>query len=900
MSPKQHASVDGCDLGDRHADAENAAPVDGRCEHACQIDALREQLREVERLLAGLSREVAGLRAELAARPSEPTTSTPSPTPASPSTRRPASGITMSASPQMVQPTLRATPDGGRVDGRSSREAKIALFRELFAGRDDVYARRWESSAKGTSGWMPVHAGSSQTPRQAWEYLPLTDEVIASHLAGRETVGLYPLRQDDTCRLLAVDFDGEGWQLDAQAFVEVAEAVGVPAAVEVSRSGDGAHVWIFFAAPVPAAQARAMGAGLLRETMALRCELDLASYDRFFPSQDHLPERGFGNLIALPLQGECRHERNTTVFIDPATFTPYEDQFAFLDSLTRMTPSQVHEVTDGLRPVEVGPEARLHVPKVRSDPAPSATIEARLAGMLAIERAGIPSGLYASLKHLATLSNPAFYKNENLRLSNHATPRFIRCHVEDLEHLYLPRGLTDQATALVAAAGSRLMVRDERTDPDPLEFTFHGELRDEQAEAVDRLAEHDLGVLEAPPGAGKTVIGCALIARHRTPTLIIVDRKPLMDQWRQRLRTHLDVEAGQIGGGKQRPTGTVDIAMIQTVTRNDDVPALLDGYGLVLVDECHHVPAPTVERAIRSIDARRWVGLTATPQRPDGLKDIMVMQCGPIRHRIQPDVDRLARTLRVHHTRLSVTDATDGLSRSELLALINATLVDDTDRDQQVSQDIVDAMGRGRNCLVLTSRTEHVERLAATLRHAGFDPLVLYGSLATSKRNAVHYQLEQDDRQLLLVATDRYIGEGFDCPRLDTLFLAFPISARQRIIQYVGRILRDQPGKHDVEVHDYLDERVPILAAMYRRRLPGYTQLGFTPELEPAPTGPRLAPRRPTRESATPGPPTAPTEPAPDAAKVRAWARDAGLEVAERGRLSAHVLQAYQQAHRSP
>ncbi len=242
--------------------------------------------------------------------------------------------------------------------------------------------------------------------------------------------------------------------------------------------------------------------------------------------------------------------------------------------------------------------------------------------------------------------------------------------------------------------------------------------------------------------------------------------------------------------------------MIQTVSRSHDFQGLLDGYGLVLVDGCHQMPAPTVERAIRTIETRRWVGLTARPQRPDRL------------------------------------------SRSELLALITATLIDDMDRDRQICQDIADATGRGRNCLALTERTEHVEWLTAELRRHGFDPMVLYGSLTTSQRNAVHGQIEQDDRLLLLVATDRYIGEGFDCPRLDPLFLTFPIPAKQRIVQYVGRILRTQPAKHAVEMHDYLDSQVPVLAAMYRRRVLGDTPFGFAPTLEAAPTGSLPSPRR--------------------------------------------------------
>ncbi|MEX0659917.1 MAG: histone-like nucleoid-structuring protein Lsr2, partial [Egibacteraceae bacterium] len=638
-----------------------------------------------------------------------------------------------------------------------------------------------------------------------------------------------------------------------------------------------------------------MGAALLREAIALRGELDLDSYDRFFPSQDHLPERGFGNLIALPLQGQCRRQRHTTVFVDPPTFEPWPDQFAFLDRVQRLSPVDVRRIIEDLRPVVVGPQARLHRSTLRADPDPPATIRAQLAGMLAIRRAGIPPGLYASLKHLAVLHNPAFHKNERLRMSNHATPRFIRCYAEDLEHLYLPRGVTEAAAALVAEAGSRLEIHDVRSEPPPLEVTFTGALRELQAEAVEELARHELGVLEAPPGAGKTVMGCALIARHATPTLVLVDRRELLDQWRAQLRTHLEIDAGQIGAGKRTQTRAVDIATFQTVVRKQH-PDELDGYGLVIIDECHRVAAPTIERTVREVRARRWLGLTATPQRPDGLKEVMVMQCGPIRHRIDQVDDDLVRLLHVHDTQLAVDMPTDGLTRGEVLALLYESIVDNQARTGQVCDDVARALRDGRNCLVLSGRTAHVETLAAGLRDRGFDPLVLHGRLKVTQRRAVHARLAEQ-RQVLLVATDRYIGEGFDCPRLDTLFLAFPVSASQRIEQYAGRVVRAHPGKDTAEVHDYRDADVPMLKAMHNRRKAGYRKLRFATDPTAA-----SAPRLPLPAASHPPVthPKAPAEraaPAATTAAVRAWARTAGFAVGERGRLPGEVWQAYRADH---
>ncbi len=482
--------------------------------------------------------------------------------------------------------------------------------------------------------------------------MPLTDDVVAEHLwDSPPTVGLYVMLAHSMCRLLVCDFDDASWRLDAAAYAQVAAAAGVPVAVEVSRSGEGAHVWTFFTEPVAAADARALGAALLREAMAVRGELGLDSYDRLFPSQDFVPKRGFGNLIALPLQGRCRRQSRTTVFVDPGTWEQFPDQFAFLSSVGRSDRRQVLDTVERLQPPTVGPATRLRRSPLAGEPAPPDVIGAELAGMLAIRPAGLPPSLLASLKHLASLHNAEFHDMQRMGFSVWNTPRFIRCYVETLEHLHLPRGVVDEARSLVEEAGSRLEVTDVRPSPPPLEFTFTGTPRDEtQRRAIDAMAGHDLGVLVAPPGAGKTVMACALVAHHGVPTLVLVDRAPLLKQWQDRLGAFLGLpkeKIGQLGGGKSRRTGVLDRAMLQTLARHDDPATLQDGYGLVVVDECHHVAAETFERAIRDIAARRWLGLTATPKRTDHRDQIMLMHCGPVRHRVAAGTD-LVQTVQVH------------------------------------------------------------------------------------------------------------------------------------------------------------------------------------------------------------------------------------------------------------
>lgn len=460
-------------------------------------------------------------------------------------------------------PSLLSTATvGSPVDERSSEEARLALFRSLFGARSDVFATRWENASTSRSGWSPATRGGPYRQRGARvEHLPLSDEILTAHLLGQQTVGIYPLLRGDTCALLVCDFDKGSWVLDALAYLDACHAQGVPAVLERSRSGDGGHVWVFFESRVPASAARALGAALLRTAMAARAEMDLSSYDRFFPSQDFLPKAGYGNLIALPLQGE-RAQAGTTVFLDPTTLTPYPDQWAFLSSVARLAPEAVSDLVATLRPAEAGPAVSLAELARRGGPPPPPVVRGQIAGRLSIERAGLPPALIAGLKHLGSVANPEFYEKQRMRFSTWKTPRFISCYSEDLEWLHLPRGLTEQVARLLDDLGSRLDLDDRRSDPAPIDVGFVGALRPQQSAAVKDLTEHDQAVLVAPPGAGKTVMACAVIAHHRTPTLVVVDRKELVDQWRSRLTEYLDVDPvriGQIGGGRNQPTG--DLAL---------------------------------------------------------------------------------------------------------------------------------------------------------------------------------------------------------------------------------------------------------------------------------------------------------------------------------------------------
>ena len=750
----------------------------------------------------------------------------------------------------------------GPVTNRSPTRDKIALFRALFRGREDVYARRWENDGKGTAGYAPVCANEwrrglcdkprvrcGACPNQA--FLPVADEAIDGHLRGRHTLGVYPMLADDTCRFLAADFDKVTWQRDAGAYLDACRAKGIPAALERSRSGNGAHVWFFFEEPMAASLARRFGAHLLTEAMERNPDMGFHSYDRFFPSQDTLPQDGFGNLVALPLQGVPR-ENGNSVFLD-ADFEPWPDQWAFLSGLRRLGGAEIAAVVDeadrqgrivGLRlPLGDEDEEPWTAPPSRRRPLPAIAgalperICAVLGDQLYVAREGLPPGLVNRLARLAAFQNPAFYVAQAMRRSTFGTPRVVACAELLSHHVALPRGCLEAMERLLNELGIGLELRDERHAGRSVETTFLGDLTPEQADAADALLPHDTGVLAAAPAFGKTVVAASLLAARGTNTLILVHRRQLMDQWTARLGAFLDLPhsaIGNIGGGKRKPTGIVDVAVIQSLVRGDEVDDIAADYGHLIVDECHHLSAPSFEKVARRAKVKYVLGLSATVTRRDGHHPIVFMQCGPVRFRASARAQARQRPF-AHRALLRRTAfrVPDGIETERPpIQHVYAAIAEDEARNDMIFDDVLSALEARRSPLVLTARKDHAELLAGRLGRFARNVFFLRGGMGVRQRGEVARRLEEipDTEERVLIATGRYIGEGFDDARLDTLFLAMPVAWRGTLAQYVGRLHRLHPAKREVLVYDYVDEAVPVLLRMMKKRIRGYRNLGYSVE----------------------------------------------------------------------
>ena len=753
-----------------------------------------------------------------------------------------------------------------------SIDERIRLFQSLFKGREDVFARRWFSKTTGKSGYQPVCINEWKQgvcdkkkyrcvicPNR--NFSPLTTQDMYRHLEGKDeyccdVVGLYAIMQDNNCAFLCADFDDKnckyGYKEDVLAFVGVCSEWLIPYAIERSRSGNGAHVWIFFEAPLPASKARRLGNAILTEAMTRNGQMSFNSYDRFFPNQDYLPEGGFGNLVALPLQGQARRKQNS-VFVDN-DFLVYKDQWAFLYNLKKIQESTVDQLLRLHYQEELGKLSMSSENKPWVTPLPQnitqedfqAKVEIIKADKLYIPLKAVSAKVLNHLKRIAAFKNPEFYSKQALRLSTYAIPRIISCFDITNEYLAMPRGCEDATRSFLNDNAVTYTIIDKTNHGNKISVSFQGEEREEQLEAINALLPYTNGILHATTAFGKTVTAAAIIARKKVNTLILVHSKTLLKQWHDRLTEFLNIdypqheEKNKRGRGKvfspigcfdssgNTLHGIIDIALIQSCLNEDGVKQFVQDYGMVIVDECHHVSSITFEQVLMSIKAHTIYGLTATPIRKDGHQPIIFMQCGPIRF----STDAKSQIAKQSFDRFLIPRFTSYNSILEdrlSIATLYKYLSEDEIRNNLIVEDICKAVNTGRTPIILTNRTAHVSVLAEKLKATIKSVISLTGAGTTKEKREAMQRLQTipDSEQLVIVATGKYVGEGFDYPRLDTLFLALPISWKGLLTQYAGRLHREYEGKKDVRIYDYIDIHEPICDSMYRKRLKGYAAIGY-------------------------------------------------------------------------
>ncbi len=757
----------------------------------------------------------------------------------------------------------------------SSSSEKIHLFMSLFHGRDDVFALYWESKRSGKKGYSPACKNSwipgvcplpQKKCHQCTErdLIPYTSEAAEKHLSPqyRDVIGIYAIRPDDTCLFLAMDLDEENWPEDVKAIRSVCRTYSIPCSVEKSRSGNGAHIWFFFSEPIPAAAARRMGSSILSAAMKTEARLSFASYDRMFPNQDTMPSGGFGSLISLPLQPDAARTCGGSLFIDE-NGQAYPDQWTYLSGTERMDLKNIEAAIAqiGLYPLgELLPENEEEKPWLRPHPnrlPPDDTtglIKCVLADRIYISTNGVSQAAQNSLKRLAAFRNPEFYQKQAIRMPVSNTPRVICCAEYDSHFLCLPRGCAEAVNEWALFNGVATEWLDEQCIGKTIPVSFRGTLYTEQQIAFSILKSFDKGVLSATTAFGKTVIAASLIADKKTNTLILVHRKQLLDQWKERLEQFLDIQVhlpapenhrgrkkqysaiGQYGAGKDTLSGIIDIAMMQSIDKKDELPAWISEYGLVIVDECHHVPAVSFEGILKKIRAKYTYGLTATPKRKDGHHPIIPMYLGPIRYRVNAREQAARRPF--DHLMIPRFTGTEFPSEKEGeffgITEYYKRIAEDDLRSHLIAADVLSCIKEGRNCLVLSERVAHVQNLAELIRKGSGDEngpevFLLTGGTTRGESSRILRQIRTfpADKPLVICATGKYIGEGFDESRLDTLFLTMPVSWEGILAQYAGRLHRLYNGKTEVRVYDYIDNQAVMLERMYTKRLRTYQALGY-------------------------------------------------------------------------
>lgn len=777
-------------------------------------------------------------------------------------------------------------PDQGARIKKFDVTDKIAsdFFMMFCRGRKDVYDLRYTNPKTGKNGYYSqcfnrwdrgCHIQKKDGVRckdcELRAYKPVTLPLIKAHMNGtdpngNDVVAIYPMLENNLCQLLVFDFDNhakgaeqedyanidDGWKEEINALRRICKNLDVDAVVERSRSGRGAHLWIFFKEMVPARLARRFGFALLEKGAESVNLKSFKYYDRMIPTQDALPEGGLGNVIALPLQGMALKSGNSA-FIDE-NWNAYEDQLNVLAGTRRLTRQGIEDYlslwySTGSISEDNGTDAPWDKNSEIEAGSVKGVVRIVLADRIYIDSTGMSNKTKRQLRRMATFSNKQYFQNQAMDMPNYDESRFIYLGSDEGKYIVLPRGLREEILKKFDNAGISYKIEDKRTKGQELNISFRGELRESQIPVVETMLENETGILHAATAFGKTVVCCDMIARRGISTLILVDRADLMNQWIKRLEEFLDIDEelpeyqtktgrtrkrksliGNLQGAHDTLTGIVDVAMIRSLKKKDGFHPKLKEYAQVYFDECHHAASDSAIEVLQEINAKYVYGVTATPKRGDGKEKINEFLLGPIRYRFtakdraeEQNINhlvypRFTRTVKPHH--LSKTPY--GNDAYELIRNNDV-------RDEQIIRDVADCVQAGRTPVVLTKYVDHAKKLSERLKTYADRLILLTGANGTKARRAQVEELNKVDNSdsLILVGTGSLLGEGFDFPRLDTLFMATPVSGENVVEQYVGRLNRDYDGKENVIVYDYVDSHIPKFDKMYSARMKAYKKIGY-------------------------------------------------------------------------
>lgn len=705
---------------------------------------------------------------------------------------------------------------------RLTTQEKLQLFTSVFAGRFDVYAKSFIND-QGKIQYFPSYDyGWKQLPPEKRSFQTLTDSVLKSHFRGETAIGIFPMHLDDSCYFLVLDLDEGDWKEAGLTIRRIARERQMEAHLEISRSGHGLHIWFFFEEAIPSREARLFGKKLLELAMQESMQLSFDSFDRMFPNQDVLPKGGFGNLIALPFQGEAYHQ-GRTVFVDEH-FQPYEDQWRYLQEIQRISTAKVALlIQEELGKQELDKELKVV-----------------LSNMIQLEKSSVTPKTLFFLKNMSSFSNSEFYLKQAMRQPTYQIPERMYLFGESDHYLWLPRGLLYP----LQDKFKQVVVEDRRKVQRSIRVAFKGELTLEQELALSDMTSKENGLLHAETGFGKTVLGAALISKRKTKTIILVHNKQLLDQWLDRLNHFLIFEekeatrytasgrekvigyVGQYGGTKKWLSKLVDVVMIQSLFKLENSQSLLDEYEMMIVDECHHVSALMFEKIVAQFRGKYLYGLTATLERKNGHEPIVFQRIGEILHTADKRETDFKRQLQLRftsfgHLEIEKTKASNFIQLSDWIAT-------DSVRNQMILKDILDQVAEGRNILVLVNRIQQIDVFEKLLKEKEVDDFyIISGKTKVRERTSLLETLEQLDKGFVLLSTGKYIGEGFDLPQLDTLILAAPFSWKNNLIQYAGRIHRNYKDKSLVRIFDYVDIHVPYLEKMFQKRQVAYRKMDY-------------------------------------------------------------------------